>query len=361
MNMNIHIAIAALFGLLLGSAPLAQAQQTIFDELYSSEMLEITIETDLTNLIDNRKEDEYQRGTFTFDNHSGEAETHDIKLKARGKFRRKVCDFPPIKLNFSKGRLLERGYLAEYDKLKLVTHCLDDNFASKENVAKEYLAYKLYSELTDKSYRAQLVKITYIDSKKKISRIKSYGFILEDVDEMAHRVGGNKCDECINLPANQLSAKDENIMAVFQYMIGNADYSLSMARNLKFVQPYTGGGVIPVPYDFDFAGLVAPSYAIPNADYGLVSVKQRVFLGNRTDSAMLSATLQLFVSRRSAMEDLVDDLKLLSRQGRGEVRRYLDSFYEEADAVLRGSPQLQPLRQQALRGVADPLDAAFGK
>ncbi|MEQ8706875.1 MAG: hypothetical protein RIC19_23285 [Phaeodactylibacter sp.] len=328
---------------------IAQDKQTIFDALHSPEILEVNIETDLSNLIDNRKKDEYQYAIFSFENAAGELEQHDMKLKPRGKFRRNICDFPPIKLNFSKDRLMERNYIAEYDKLKLVTHCIDDKYASKENVAREYLAYRLYNLISDKSYRVQLVRINYIDSKDRVSRIKRYGFILEDTDEMAHRAGGKECEACINVPANELSLNDEHTMAVFQYMIGNADYNTGMMRNVKMVRPYTGTGVIPVPYDFDFAGFVNPSYAIPNSDYGLVSVKQRVFLGNKVDSAVLSSTLQHFLDQRSAMEETIDDFKLLDRQNRTEITRYLDTFFKEAEQILSGSPMRETLQQQALK------------
>jgi len=346
---------------LAGFSLLAQGSNTIFDEFYGEELLELKLETDLSSLIDERQSDDYQHAILTFTNKAGEVEMHDLKIKARGKFRRRVCNFPPIKLNFSKSRLMERGYVAEYDKLKLVTHCLEDKAVSKENVAKEYLAYQLYEQLSKKSYRTQLVKITYVDSKGRIGRIKRYGFVLEDTDEMAHRAGGKECEECHGLPASELNTQDANTRAVFQYMIGNADYDLAMMRNLKMVKPYLGGGVIPVPYDFDFAGLVNPSYAVPNSDYGLVSVKQRVFLGNEVDSAVLVATLEHFINRRAAMEQTVKDCPMLSRSEQNDVLLYLDTFFQEVDSILRGAPEQQPLRLQALRKVRSNADTQIGK
>jgi hypothetical protein len=346
---------------LAGFSLIAQSSNTIFDEFYGEELLEIKLETDLSSLIDERQSDEYQHAILTFTNKAGEVEMHDLKIKARGKFRRRVCDFPPIKLNFSKSRLMERGYVAEYDKLKLVTHCLEDKAVSRENVAKEYLAYQLYEQLSEKSYRTQLVKITYVDSKGRIGRIKRYGFVLEDTDEMAHRAGGKECEECHGLPASELAAKDANIMAVFQYMIGNADYDLTMMRNVKMVRPYLGGGVIPVPYDFDFAGLVNPSYALPNSDYGLVSVKQRVYLGHKVDSAVLVSTLEHFINRRSALEQTIKDCPMLGRSERDDILLYLDTFFQETDSILRGSPEQQPLRLQALREGHPNTDTQIGK
>lgn len=354
--------ISTIFSFALVSFSLyGQEANTIFDEFYGEEVLEIKLETDLSALIDDRQSDDYQHAILTFTNKEGGVEMHDLKIKPRGKFRRRVCDFPPIKLNFSKDRLMERGYVAEYDKLKLVTHCLDDKSVSKENVAKEYLAYRLYNELTEKSYRTQLVRINYVDSKGRISRIKRYGVILEETDEMAHRAGGKECEECRGLPASEFDTQVANTMAVFQYMIGNSDYDMDMMRNLKMVRPYLGGGVIPVPYDFDFAGLVNPSYAIPNSDYGLVSVKQRVFLGHKVDSAVLSNTLDRFLERRSAMEAIVENAPLLNRNERNNIIRYLDTFYAEVDSIMRGAPEQQTLRLQALREVSSEAGTQVGK
>jgi len=338
-----------------------QPAPTIFDELHRSEITEVELETDLSRLLDGRNMDEYQHAILTFTNKAGRVEKHDLKIKPRGKFRRRVCNFPPIKLNFSKDRLMERGYTAEYDKLKLVTHCLDDKAAGKENVAREYLAYQLYQQLTEKSYRTQLMKITYVDSKDRVSRIKRYGFVLEDTDEMAHRAGGKECEECRGLPASEYIRADENLMAVFQYMVGNADYDLDMMRNVKMVRSYLDNAVIPVPYDFDFAGLVDPSYAIPNSDYGLVSVKQRVFLGHKVDSNQLKTTLALFEERRPKLESTVDDCPLLSRSERQEVLRYLNTFFAESDAILQGVPEPQPLRLQSLQENAGAAKPQMGK
>lgn len=340
---------------------MSQDGNTLFDEFYGDEVLEIKLETDLSALIDDRQSDKYQHAIFTFTNKEGGVEIHDLKIKARGKFRRRVCNFPPIKLNFSKDRLMERGYVAEYDKFKLVTHCLNDKAISKDNVAKEYLAYRLYNELTEKGYRVQLVKINYVDSKGRLSRIKRYGFIMEETDEMAHRAGGKECEECRGLPASEYNTQAANLMSVFQYMIGNADYDMDMMRNLKMVRPYLGGGVIPVPYDFDFAGLVNPSYAIPNSDYGLVSVKQRVFLGHKVDSAVLTNTLSRFLERRAAMEKAVENVPLLNRSEREDILLYLDTFFTEVNSIMRGAPEQQPLRLQALREINSEARTEIGK
>lgn len=122
-----------------------------------------------------------------------------MKFKFCGKFCWNVCDFLFIKFNFFKDWLMECGYIVEYDKFKFVIYCMDDKFVFRENVVWEYLVYCFYNIIFDKSYWVQLVCIDYIDSKDWISRIRCYGFIFEDIDEMVYCVGGKECEECINV------------------------------------------------------------------------------------------------------------------------------------------------------------------
>ncbi|MCG8326385.1 MAG: hypothetical protein MI974_01810 [Chitinophagales bacterium] len=311
-----------------------QTVSSIFDEMYRDKVLQVTLETKLTQLIEDRTSDEYQPAVFTFTNASGEEEIHEIKIKSRGKFRRKVCQFPPVKLNFSKKKLATYGYLKDYDKLKLVTHCLNADNVSKQLVSKEYLAYKMYNQLTEHSYRTQIIAITYKDSEGLVRDIKRYGFILEDTDEMAQRAGGQECEECLNLSAANIDTPTENIMSVFQYMIGNEDWNTMMTRNIKMVKLEGQDISIPVPYDFDFSGMVDAPYAIPNTDYNLLDIKQRIFLGNKVSEDTLVNTLRLFVDKKEELYSLIKEFKLLNKIERKKAINYLETFYWEVEPYV---------------------------
>ncbi len=340
--------------LLLATAPVianpVTPSRTIFDHLFQNGIAELTIETDLSGLIDNRRTEDFLPAVFAFEDAEGKQYKQEIKVKPRGKFRRRVCNFPPVMLNFSKSKLLEQGYIPEYDKLKLVTHCIDDRADSKEYVMKEYLAYKLYNELTEQSYRVQLVKVTYVDSKRNIGKIKRYGLIIEDTDEMAHRLGGEECEDCHNLASSNLDLNSENRMAVFQYMIGNTDWDLKMIRNVKLVKPYNGGPVIPVPYDFDFAGMVVAPYAIPNINIGQLTIRQRVFQGFVVDKALFEATLRQFTSGQGRLLGRVEALKELSGETRRAVADYLGTFFRDAELILQGQQLQDSSLQEAFNG-----------
>lgn len=316
------------------------ASKSIFDQFYDNDIIELTLKTDLTRLIEDRRSEEYQEAEMTFSGQNGIEETHRLKIKSRGKFRRKVCQFPPVKLNFSKSQLKTYGYIGKYDKLKLVTHCLDAKGVGNENVIKELLAYKMYSELSGYSFRVQLIAINYVDFEGRYPKLKRYGFLIEDTDEMAARLGGEECEDCLNVPSSDFVTATENEMAVFQYMIGNEDWSTTMVRNVKLVRMKEDGKVIPVPYDFDFSGMVDASYALPNSDYGLLDVKQRIFLGNKVGEDTLISTLKKFIDKKEVFYQTVSSNKLLNRPSRNYITTYLDSFYEEIEPAVEGESAL---------------------
>ena len=308
---------------------------TIFDELYKGEgPIRITITTDLETLINERRGEDAQPAMLSFSTPDKREHQLEMEVSSRGKFRRRRCDFPPLRLAFSRKHLEEQGFDRSFRKLKLVTHCLEDRRISQDNIVKEHLIYEMYRELTGYSFRARLARIDYRDTEKKLSRIRRYGIFLEEIEELGQRFGLEECNNCYGVDPDQLDAATENLMCVFQYMIGNTDWDINMVRNIKLLMPADSSRFIPVPYDFDFAGFVSPPYAVPNADYGLTSLKQRVFLGRQLAWQDLAHTLEQFVAKKPQIMSMVRHAKLLSSPARQECLAYLHSFYDEIEALL---------------------------
>jgi len=317
-------------------------QKSIFDKMvsFSDEILEIKLTTDVQNLIVNKNTDDYQVAFIEMDDAYGNTVNHKLKVKPRGKYRRKICDFPPLKLNFSKEELVQRGLNPEFDKLKLVTHCTDNKTDAKENVLREYLTYQIYNTLTDNSFRTQLVKIEYIDLHNSSKSIIRYGFLIEDKDEMATRLNGEICD-CRGLTTGAISQKPYNLMAMFQYMIGNEDWNLMAARNIKVVQSISSGmekNVI-VPYDFDFSGVVNADYAIPNNKLNHSNIKQRHFSGDFANDQELEEMSNHFLSKRKEILQTVRKFKQLNSDARYEIDMYLQEFF----TILKNKKQVSDI------------------
>lgn len=309
---------------------ITKSKESIFDKiaLSTDDAIELTLTTDLENLIINKNNSDYQVAFLEMTDYKNEKVKHKLKVKPRGKFRRRICDFPPLKLNFSKEELTNFGLNPKFDKLKLVTHCTDNKFESKDNVLREYLSYQLYNQLTDNSFRTQLVRIKYIDIHNSSKPITRYGFLIEDTDEMAMRLNGQECD-CHGIKSDMISPTPHNLMAMFQYMIGNEDWNSTMLRNVKAIQLLTGGmrNNIIVPYDFDFSGLVNAPYAIPDPDLKHKTVQQRHFFGSFKSNDELEAMKNHYLSREKEMLKTVKNFKMLGLSSRLEIVEYLKDFF----------------------------------
>lgn len=291
-------------------------------------MLEMTIVAELDSLLQKRKNVDYQPADFSFMDENGVLQNFQASIKPRGKFRRMTCDFPPLKLKFSKTELEAAG-LNEMNELKLVTHCLDDKDVSRGLVLREYLAYKLYNELTPNSLRVQLAKITYIDKNNPDYRLTRLGFVIEDEEELSWRTNGEVVKKMGTKPS-ALNTAQEKIASVFQYMIGNTDWNVEMLRNLELLKRKEGD-MVPVPYDFDFSGVVGAPYARPNVDVGQRRVGERVFMGNAKSVKELYATLSYFRSKKTALLGIVNDFNLLDANDRVAIGDYLEGFFAEIE------------------------------
>jgi hypothetical protein len=297
---------------------------SIFNRIYQQSIAEITITTDLDSVMLNRNEDKYIPATFSMKEGKNDLK-FDMKVKARGKFRRRLCDFPPLKLKFSKKDLNAAG-LSSFNKLKLVTHCLDDKEISRELVMREFLSYELYQELNENSYKVKLAKLTYID-KKSGKKTRRWGFIIEPTDELAYRLNGEEVELMGQSPDN-FNTTSEKILSTFQYMIGNEDWSLDMNRNIKLIKDNNTGKLTPVPYDFDFSGLVNAPYALPKSDFQMTNIRERIYLGHAQNNDELYSTFSYFRTKRDDLIKKVYKFSHLSEPSKVDIVNYIKSFYE---------------------------------
>ncbi len=128
------------------------------------------------------------------------------------------------------------------------------------------------------SFRVRLLHITYKDNKQKAKSYSQYAFLIEDANDMAER---NNCKEFKKAPFSQgpPNRLQMTLVDVFEYMIGNTDWSLANYHNIKLMVPKADSLTRPfvVPYDFDFTGVVDAAYAIPDGQFGNTTVKERVY------------------------------------------------------------------------------------
>lgn len=305
-------------------------KKSIFDVMTQPDALTITLIFDVQKVIDDRKSDKEHPAVLNFIDKYGQLNSWDIKVETRGVFRRYNCpEMPPIKLNFKKSDLKKRG-LSKFDDYKIVTHCMEEYESAKAVVLKEYLAYKFYNSISKYSFRVQLLKINYVDANTGIIR-RHFGFIIEDFALLRDRLGAEKCKNPIGIDKEDINRDEYKKLALFQYMIGNSDWSLHQVRNVKIM--LLEGKYVIIPYDFDFAGLVLAPYARVNSDYGLTSLRERVFLGFEEDLEDLEKTKKRFKRKKGKMKRRTKYLSDLHQAHKKSVLTYINSFYKNLDNI----------------------------
>lgn len=248
----------------------------------------------------------------------------ELEVAVRGRFRRRTCAMPPLKLKFKKDGLRAAG-LTTHNDFKLVTHCTNDE-AGQDAVLREQLAYELYNTIApEASFRTQLITVTYVNTVDG-STTTSYAILIEDTDELKGRLDTKNCKECYALTADKVN--NAETLAMFQYMIGNSDFSNRMVRNLKLMQN-ADGTYTAVPYDFDFSGLVNAQYASGFPHYNETATTDRTMIWEYDIDPDFSETTELFLSLKDQLLDQVENFDELSSSSKREITRYIKGFYKE--------------------------------
>ncbi len=305
------------------SSPVIGNGESLMDNFQGKSIIEMRLLTDVHQLKKNIKTNDYQDAICTLVLANGQKIEQGIKVRARGKTRRRLCEMPPLKIKFDKSDLKDAGY-APYKSLKLVPHCNDEKDAD-QFVMKEYLAYKMYNELSEYSLRVQLVKITYQDINDRAYSEERFGFLIESEKEFRERSKVKAIDR-FGFKYAEFEKQKAEVFSVFQYMIGNADWELLTKHNLKIFQKEGIDKLIVVPYDFDFSGLVNNAYALPNPNYHQKSVRDRIYIGG--DTPLSEATIQLFLNKKNNFEQLIHNMESLNKKHKKEALRYLGGFYQ---------------------------------
>jgi hypothetical protein len=296
------------------------------DLFESNETLAVTLSGPLNSLF-HHKQDE-QTYPFVL---QAEGVDHQIMVRARGHSRKDLCVFPPLRIEFGANTAGDSVFFGQKD-LKLVTHC-NQSDKSQANTLKEFAAYQFFSLLTDAAYRVRLLQIDYLDTDGKLSAQK-FGYVIEPTGALAKRIGGERA----RYPAVSLKSLDdqqEALVYVFQYMIGNTDWSMVSAddsdeccHNGKLIKK--DQKLLYVPYDFDLSGLVNAHYAHPNASLSIQRVTQRLYRGFCMEPQVLRTAIQKVRSHEADFGKIVDSLPAISKSARKKMNRFLDRFFKEA-------------------------------
>jgi len=248
-----------------------------------------------------------------------------LNLIVRGHFRRDYCFVPPLKLVFNK---TDTSRMHPLKSIKLVSTCRL-NSGYQQYLLKEYMVYKMYNLLTDKSFNVRLLNINYKDSSEKKDGFSGYGFLIEDVKDMGKR---NNCIEWTKgkIFTESTDRKQMTLVALFEYMIGNTDWSVPAPHNIKLIQLKEDPSSRPfaVAYDFDYSGIINTDYAVPDPLMNTETVTQRVYRGFSRTQEEINETLELFKQQKENFYSLVNNFELLTSGSKKNMINYLEGFFD---------------------------------
>ncbi len=252
-----------------------------------------------------------------------------VQLGTRGHFRlmSRNCDFVPLRVEFPRDRTAGTAFDGQTN-LKLGTHCRGDR-AYDNYTLREYLTYRLFNMVTPLSFRARLGRATYVDATSKKAIGTRYSIFIEHENEVARRFGG-RIVELPRIVFNDLDGPTLTRMMLFEYMIGNTDFSIWALHNVRLVQD-RARRLYPVPYDFDLSGFVHAPYASPDPRIGIRSVLDRLYRGPCRTVEEFEEAASALRAKRGDMLALIDSMADLDRDARVEAKEFLESFFRSIE------------------------------
>lgn len=296
------------------------------DIFEDKEVMKISIESDFKSLVKNKFKGEYQPAVLKYNESDSVVVTRHIKIKPRGNMRRRTCQYPPLKLNFPKKEVVIK-MIKEFDKMKMVVKCSKAKI-NEQYLLSEYYAYKIFNTITDYSFRVKLIEVTYIDTGGKYKTGASYAYIIESIDQLAMRHGSSPV-ETAKIADHLTNQNQLALVYLFQYFIGNTDWSVSGRHNMAMIKPEESDDrrPFPIPYDFDNAGIVNTNYATPDPSLGIESVRERLYRGLCLDEDVVKQASEQFIHSKEAIYEIYNNSGLLDKAVLTNTLHYIDEFY----------------------------------
>ena len=289
--------------------------------------LKLTLTTNIRRIRGDKADNApWRAATISYVDDKGKTVEIPTQIKTRGIWRRKNCDFPPIRLNF-KSELVKGTLLQGLDKPKLTNFCRDTD-AYEQYMLQEMQLYRIYNLLTPASHRVRLLELSYVDSASTKLHAKRYAFIIEEGEAVGARFDATIYPEK-GATMSDLEPDANALMALFEYFIGNTDFSVNGLHNVELVYQPTGQ-MIPIAFDFDFSGAVNTAYATPDPSLNLGKVRDRLYRGYCQEPESLQKAIATFNAKKQAIYDLYADPlgQLLKPDKTRETLKYFDDFYK---------------------------------
>lgn len=282
----------------------------------------------------------YLPGQWTYTTAEGATQRLDVSIRTRGLFRRDYCQLPPLQLNFKKGQV-KKTLFAGQNKLKVVSPC-QNGAKSQQHVVLEYLAYRTFQILTDRSFETRLIRLSYVDSDEKMAPWTDLAFVIEDDSDMARRLGLTRL-KVVSNRFDQMDHATTALAELFQLLIANNDYSVlrssegrECCHNSEILALEDNADVrIPVPYDFDLSGLVDTKYAAPPSYLPTRFVTTRYYRGLCQPPGVIEDAISHVQSKREDIIALFTNQQELEPKTKKKTLKFIKGYFEILDDPKR--------------------------
>ena len=245
------------------------------------------------------------------------------EVRLRGQFRvdTNYCDMPQLKVKLDKKFMGIKSF-------DLVLPCRN-NPDYTQYLLQEYLLYKMYQRFCAYSYNTKLIKLNIQNQGKHKETYHVYAILQESDQDLEERFEAKEV-ETLPLDSHQINPLIQNKILVFQYVIGNDDWSINDMHNIKIFEK-KNKELFPVPYDFDFAGIISTPYTsfdstgfytdnIPDKESPLhrFVLNEFAFFNKEFVSMIEKDTLLTPATKKRSMIYLKNTLDMLGRKRKDE-------------------------------------------
>lgn len=313
----------------------------------SHAVLDLSIPVDFSTLCRPRESPDcdYAPTVMEYIDEHGVMQSIPIGIRIRGGWRSltRNCSAPLLFIRFDAKDTVDTPFQGQ-SVLPLTTHCgkgisIEESSVRQSRTTweqyllKEYLVHRLYNVITDVSLEARLVRMTYPNPGKPSRKIRNYAFFTEHFESVAAR-NGYKLLPRGSFDPERLNRGAAARMALFQFMIGNTDWSVARERNIVLLgEP--DGLQVPLPYDFDMSGLVDAHYAGPAPGLPIDDVRERHYLGFCEPDTQMAPLFSDYLAKKDALLAMPGAIPDLNRGSLKSSRRFLDEFFSILQSAER--------------------------
>jgi hypothetical protein len=312
------------------SFPLQPDISSVNSDLFDSDdYLEIRIVMNFDSLLNDTSENpSYYPARLSYKDADSTWISLDAQMRVRGNFRKKSenCNFPPLKIRFDKQNRTNTIF-ENTSELKMVTHCQSAIPIYEQYVIQEYLIYRLYAVLSDISYKTRLLKVTYVDRNDPDQTYQKFAFFIEDPDIFEERMNGHIVNVQTVIPEN-VDWDHYVLVSFFEYMIINTDWSLPIMHNIDLILLDYFKPPIPVPFDFDWSGLINIPYKVPTAAGMQTRIPERVYKGPELNKREAKKFKKIFQEKQPELFNIYIDCPYLDHDLKIETINQLQLFFQ---------------------------------